>query len=165
VAALAGRFHRLVRRWLWGYAGIIAVVLLFGWVTGSFETAKLAAVILMVVVVVGAGLLRGSAEWKAGRRFAAPKGRVLTSRQVMEQEWPILCIRHDADDSGTWQFVNGHGDTENEADRVTAHIQQLIERDPSICAVADMPNGWRARRQSEDAPWNVAADGEQHPLE
>jgi hypothetical protein len=43
--------------------------------------------------------------------FYTPHGGVITTRQVMHENWPVLLVTHDADD-GAWQFVNGWGDTD-----------------------------------------------------
>lgn len=39
--------------------------------------------------------------------FDRPDMIVITTRQVMEQDWPILLVVHDDDEPGGWQFVNG----------------------------------------------------------
>jgi hypothetical protein len=158
---LAGRFHRRLTRGFWSYAVGGAVILLVAFLTGSVEAGEIAAIVLCIGVPVALLLLVGLGEWKAGRRFRAPRGRVVSSHQVMEHGWPILCVRHAADDPSVWQFINGDGDTDDESDRVTVHIQQLIGLDPSICTAVDVPPGWRASRPSEDAPWSFAPDGQQ----
>jgi len=85
--------------------------------------------------------------------FESPGGLVITTRQVMEQGWPILLVSHDADEPRGWQFVNGQGDTDDRASGIPVHIEHVIERDPSVVELADLPEGWRARRDSEGSPW------------
>ena len=85
--------------------------------------------------------------------FGSPDGIVIATRQVMEQGWPILLVTHDADEPRGGQFVNGRGDTEDRANGVSVHAMHVIERDPSVAELADLPPGWRAWRDSEDQPW------------
>jgi hypothetical protein len=82
-----------------------------------------------------------------------PDGLVLTSHKVMDEAWPILLVTHDAED-GAWQFVNGWGDTENPDDAMFIHVEHVIERDPSVMSLVDLPLGWRAWRQTIDDDWN-----------
>lgn len=85
--------------------------------------------------------------------FDSPNGLVITTRQVMEQGWPLLLVTHDAEEPGGWQFLNGSGDTDDPANGIHVHVEHVIERDPSVTELADLPPGWRAWRESEDAPW------------
>jgi hypothetical protein len=85
--------------------------------------------------------------------FESPDGLVITTRQVMEDGWSILLVIHDAEDPKGWQFLNGHGDAEDSRDGVIVHIERVIERDPSITQLADLPEGWRAWRDTEDDSW------------
>jgi hypothetical protein len=85
--------------------------------------------------------------------FESPNGLVITTRQVMDQRWPILLVTHDVEEPHGWQFLNGRGDTDDAASGVTVHVEHLIEHDPSVCELADLPVGWRAWRNSEKAVW------------
>lgn len=85
--------------------------------------------------------------------FESPNGLVITTRQVMEQGWPILLVTHDDEEPSGWQFLNGHGDTDDPSSGIPVHVEHVIERDPSVKEVADLPPGWRAWRVSEDKPW------------
>ena len=85
--------------------------------------------------------------------FESPSGVVITTRQVMEQGWPILLVTHDADEPRGWEFVNGHGDTEDAASGITVHVEHVIERHPSVAELADLPEGWQARRSAESDDW------------
>jgi hypothetical protein len=148
--------HAGLTRWLWGRAVILAVAILVGWMAGNFYAGLTVAVILILGLFFGMSLLSGWLEWRLGRRFAAPRGRVMTTDQVMEQDRPILLVTHGDDESGGWRFVNGRGDIDESSHGISVHIQQMIERDPSLSAIADLPLGWRAWRSSEDASWNRA---------
>jgi hypothetical protein len=86
-------------------------------------------------------------------RFESPSGLVITTRQVMEQGWPILLVTHDNEHPTGWQFLNGDGDTGDAANGISVHAEHVLERDPTVAELADLPLGWRAWRESEDHPW------------
>jgi hypothetical protein len=75
---------------------------------------------------------------------------VLTLRSIVFGGAPILHVFHDADDHG-WQFL-GREDAD-EADAAVVALAEIVERDPSVLDVADLPPGWHAWRASRDAPW------------
>lgn len=72
-----------------------------------------------------------------------PNVITITTRRVLEDDYPILLVTRDADD-GCWQVLCG---TTNEPDdgRVV-DLGCMFERDPSIGQLADLPLGWRAWR-------------------
>ena len=70
----------------------------------------------------------------------------------MYEEWPILLVVRSADD-GAWQFVNGWGDTEDTASGMSVHVDHIVERDPSVVPLADLPLGWRAWRETTEHAW------------
>jgi hypothetical protein len=90
--------------------------------------------------------------------FDSPNGLVITTRQVMEQGWPVLLVTHDADEPRGWQFLNGQGDTDDPADGIPVHVEHVIERDPSLTELADLPAGWRAWRSSVADAWTRAPE-------
>jgi hypothetical protein len=71
----------------------------------------------------------------------------------MEERWPILLVTHDAEEPQGWQFVNGHGDTDDLSGGIPVHVEHVLERDPSVAELADLPQGWRAWRDEEGSPW------------
>jgi hypothetical protein len=83
---------------------------------------------------------------------------VITTRQVMYDGWPILLVTHDDEEPRGWQFLNGSGDTDDVADGIAVHVEDVIDRDPSIVALADLPLGWRAWRESQGKPWHRAPE-------
>jgi hypothetical protein len=85
--------------------------------------------------------------------FESPNGVVITTRRVMEQGWPILLVTHDDDEPRGWQFLNGHGDTDDPTGGITVHPEHVIDRDPTVVELADLPPGWRAWRTTESAEW------------
>ncbi|MCX7058120.1 MAG: hypothetical protein WCH32_11370 [Pseudomonadota bacterium] len=74
----------------------------------------------------------------------------LTTVPVLEGEAPILLVSHDADD-GMWQVLCG---TTNEPEdgRLTC-LGCLLELDPTLAEIADLPRGWEAYREAVGAPW------------
>ena len=85
----------------------------------------------------------------------SPQDIAITTRQVLHQRWPILLVTHDADD-GAWQFVNGHGDTDDTDSALVVGIESVSAVDPTILELSDLPMGWRAWRESPDARWQRA---------
>ena len=80
----------------------------------------------------------------------------ITTRQVMREGWPILLVTHDADD-GAWQFLNGHGDTDDTDSAMVVAAAQVAALDPSVGELAELPLGWRAWRETVDQPWRLEA--------
>jgi hypothetical protein len=155
--AVVRRFHSWLTRWLWGRAGLLAVGLAVGWITGDFYTGLTVALILFVAFFVGSGLLVGSMQWRVGKSFAAKRGRVLTTLDVMENGWPILLVKREEAPSRGWRFVHEEDDLRTALIRV--HIQQVLERDPSIAGISSLRPGSRAWRSTEDDAWVVEPVG------
>ncbi len=84
--------------------------------------------------------------------FLAPSGRVFTTAAVMFEGLPVLLVTHHAEDE-EWQFVNGHGDTEEGMKPILVHPRHLVELDGSLAPLADLPVGCQAWRPSGDADW------------
>ena len=77
---------------------------------------------------------------------------VITIDRIVEGKRPILFVSHDADDGG-WQFLDGEDvDVSVTAARVLS-LHELVERDPTIRELADLPIGWQAVRDNADQPW------------
>ena len=66
---------------------------------------------------------------------------------------PILYVRHDED--GDWQFLCGAAHDIDSRPRLLC-FGCVVERDPSILALADLPAGWGAQRESLAANWERA---------
>ena len=79
----------------------------------------------------------------------APNPASITTRQVLDGA-PILLVTHDADD-GSWQFLCGT--TDDPADARVVGLGDMYKRDPTLAALADLPEGWRASRASATLPW------------
>ena len=80
----------------------------------------------------------------------SPNVASITTGEVMRGERPILFVSHDRDD-GTWQFLTGDAFDFDDAMMVSLH--SVLELDPSLAAVADLPRGWLASRSSLDSDW------------
>lgn len=63
---------------------------------------------------------------------------------------PILMVSHDEDDGG-WQFLCGTTNDPNDGRIV--HLYEIVEMDPTVAEVADMPVGWVAFRDSPNGRW------------
>jgi hypothetical protein len=74
----------------------------------------------------------------------------ITMRQVIDREEPILLISHDADDHG-WQFI-GSSDA-CAADGKIVCLKHIVDLDPTVLEVADLPPGWQALRDDISSPW------------
>ena len=78
-----------------------------------------------------------------------PHTAALTVRAVLEGD-PILYVSHDADDEG-WQFLDGRP-AEIDVGRAIG-MAHILELDPSLRTIADLPPGWIAYRESPSADW------------
>jgi hypothetical protein len=93
-----------------------------------------------------------------------PNVAAITTRQIVHGGEPIRLVSHDADD-GSWQFLTG-GSFEV-ADGMVVSLRSMVERDPSLAELADLPLGWQAWRQRRGSPWERGpadpAEGQQGP--
>lgn len=69
--------------------------------------------------------------------------------QVVRQGVPVLQVVHDWD--GDWQFL--HSSTEEPGECLLACMGCMVERDPSLRELADLPLGWSASRAQPGAAW------------
>ena len=83
--------------------------------------------------------------------FDEPKNvAVITTRQIIRDGHPILYVSHDADD-GAWQFHTGGAFATQDGMIVALH--SIVELDPSVSQLADLPLGWVAQRANATAAW------------
>jgi len=75
---------------------------------------------------------------------------VITLRSIVFGDAPILHVSRDEDDHG-WQFL-GLKDADF-ADSAVVAFAEIVGLDETILQLADLPPGWRARRQSKSSPW------------
>ena len=79
----------------------------------------------------------------------------ITLKRIVDRTAPILLVSHDIDDGG-WQFLDGG--TANEDDASIVSLGEILELDPTIRDVADLPLGWIAERTGVGKPWKRRAD-------
>jgi hypothetical protein len=73
-----------------------------------------------------------------------------TTRPVLEKNLPILLVSHD--ENGDWQFLCGT--TNRPKDGRIVSLGCIFERDWTLAAVADLPEGWTASRPAIGGPWH-----------
>jgi len=87
--------------------------------------------------------------------FTEPENvAVFTTTQVLRLGQPVLHVSHDAED-GAWQFHTGAKQV-SKKDVMLIALSEMVELDPSICELADLPCGWFADRESIGSPWSRA---------
>lgn len=86
-------------------------------------------------------------DWKFP---VSPHTGVYTLRKIMIGEEPVLYVTHDASD-GAWQF-HGAGESRIE-DAVVICSHHIVDKDPTIKELADLPRGWHASRSDISHPW------------
>jgi hypothetical protein len=74
---------------------------------------------------------------------------VFSSRLVTEDRSPILLVFHD--EGGDWQFLSSY--EENEEQIVLVHLSHVLVWDPTIRSLKDLPEGWKAWRDSPEDAW------------
>jgi hypothetical protein len=79
-----------------------------------------------------------------------PKTVCLTTKHIVYEDYPVLYVSR-SDDDGTWQFH--YGGTVTMSDALLVGIGTVVEHDPSIIEIADLPLGWCATRTKPGKPW------------
>lgn len=77
---------------------------------------------------------------------------VITTKWVLDGE-PILNVYHHEDD-GMWEFTGstqGHEDS----DYKVISLEEVIQRDPTIQHVSELPLGYCANRTAVDILWAI----------
>ena len=74
----------------------------------------------------------------------------VTLRSIVADNLPILYVSHDADDHG-WQFLDGQ--PLNMSNALLVSLSTIVEHDPTVVEVADLPPGWVATRIAAGSPW------------
>jgi hypothetical protein len=80
----------------------------------------------------------------------SPETRVLTLRTIRDGRSPILFVEHD--ENGEWHCYDGR-ETFLGSELALAPLSRLIEQEPNLAELADLPKGHRARRFTPDGPW------------
>jgi hypothetical protein len=83
--------------------------------------------------------------------FADPQNcAVFVTSEVMDQDEPILFATHE-DGEDSWSFIGSSAGTAENGRAIALH--EAVELDPSVLQLADLPIGWRARRDSPEDSW------------
>jgi hypothetical protein len=80
----------------------------------------------------------------------SPHTGVYTTKRIMNKEEPITYVTHDLDD-GAWQF-HGPSDSPPES-AILVCLHCILDWDPSIASLHDLPLGWQASRENPSSPW------------
>jgi hypothetical protein len=84
-----------------------------------------------------------------------PNVAVIVNRKiVLEGDW-IAYVSHDLDD-GCWQFHTSQPEPVREEDAMLVSLKNIVDRDPSINALSELPLGWHAWRDSQDSEWQTS---------
>jgi hypothetical protein len=78
----------------------------------------------------------------------------ITLKRIVDRTAAILLVSHDIDD-GSWQFLDGG--TVADVDAAVVSLREILELEPTIKDVADLPLGWKAERAGIGKPWNRRA--------
>jgi len=81
-----------------------------------------------------------------------PRVAVFTTSHIMRSGKPILRVSHDADD-GTWQFH--YGGPVSMKDAMIVALEEVLEIDPTIASLANLPLGYAATRKDRASAWRV----------
>ena len=71
----------------------------------------------------------------------------------MKEKKPILYVSHDEDDGG-WQFLCG-AENHEDKDAMIVSLLNIVERDPSVNALYEMPEGVCAERSDQNGEWKA----------
>ena len=74
----------------------------------------------------------------------------ITTRQVLREGYPILSVVHYADDH-SWSF--SCGTTSDVNDGLVVGMGCIVEMDPTLATIADLPPGWSASREAVGSAW------------
>ena len=74
----------------------------------------------------------------------------ITTDEIISGELAIVLVTHDAGHGG-WQFMDGQDVSGRKP--VVIPKSELLQIDPTIKEITDLPVGWRAVRDSKDEPW------------
>ncbi len=74
----------------------------------------------------------------------------ITTKYVIENNYPILSVVHYADD-GSWGFFCGT--TTDEKDSRVISMKEALALDVSLGSLFDLKSGWKATRKSADDEW------------
>lgn len=82
---------------------------------------------------------------------------VITTRFVLEENSTIVYVTHDED--GYWQFFGEEEGIEEGDGRITS-LGEIIEMDPTIKDILDIPEGGEAWRSKDTKEWTTSNNEE-----
>ncbi len=86
-------------------------------------------------------------DWKFSDQ---PHTGVYATKKIMSGDETILYVYHDLED-GAWQF---HGPSESTAESAAlVCFHHIVDKDPSVEELVDLPLGWCAVREKVTDPW------------
>ncbi len=77
---------------------------------------------------------------------------VFTTKHVIDGKDSILFVFHHEED-GFWEFIGKQ--SVNEEDARIISLEEMIELDPTILDIADLPLGWKAERKNSNSKWII----------
>lgn len=80
----------------------------------------------------------------------APNVAAITTRQVLEEGFPILCVVHYADDH-SWAFCCGTSNASKDGHVIG--MGEALKLDSTLIEIANLPPGHYATRKAVGAPW------------
>jgi hypothetical protein len=81
----------------------------------------------------------------------SPDAEAITLTRIVRGEAPVRLVTHDEDD-GAWQFLVGELVAQEVA--VFVDLIAMVQHDPGLVAVLDLPLGWYAWRAEVGLPWH-----------
>ena len=83
----------------------------------------------------------------------APDTAVFICSHILDSGEDILFVSHDADD-GAWQFLCDK--EHNESDARIVSLKYVLDLDPTVGNLKDLPLGYCAERESKNDKWVIA---------
>jgi hypothetical protein len=74
----------------------------------------------------------------------------ITTRRVLREGYPSLDVVHYSDDH-SWSFTCGT--TRDVKDGLVVGMGCIVEMDPTLLSIADLPPAWRACRDAVGSEW------------
>lgn len=78
-----------------------------------------------------------------------PDTTVLTLRPILDGA-PVMFVERD--EEGAWRFLDAQPLLRRD-DLALVPLQRVLDGDPSLSELAELPAGWRAWRLTADGPW------------
>lgn len=80
-----------------------------------------------------------------------PNVAVFTDRSIIDGTDWIHYVTHDEED-GAWQFLP-YSKSADETSAKVVGLKAIVELDPSVIDLADLPFGWCAWRKTRETAW------------